>query len=297
MRTLPIALSALLCLPGAALAQDVLSHDPLSDAIGEVERASAERARAQAELETLVEQRGAVRRRLRERVRALHRMRRAGALPLSEGFDALLRHQSRLNRLEQLLRRDVEGLRTLERRVAGLREESVRLAAQVEESEQRAAELRQAEESQLALLSQLVEDPVAHPDAFGLRPSDGAGPAGLSSQHGNLPLPVGGSARRAAAARAGGAGRELAATPGGAVRAVHPGRVAYAAAHPAYGNLVILDHGDGHYTVYGGLGVVAARVGQSVPADAAIGAVGAQPLFFQVRRGTRALDARRWLGL
>ncbi|HBQ17679.1 MAG TPA: peptidase, partial [Myxococcales bacterium] len=56
-------------------------------------------------------------------------------------------------------------------------------------------------------------------------------------------------------------------------------------------------HGDGHYTVYGGLGAVAVQVGQQVPANTPLGTVGGQPLFFQVRRGTRALDARAWLGL
>ncbi len=292
MRALGLCLALTLLLPVGASAQD-----ELADALGTLERASAEQARVQAEMQALVGQRGASRRRLRERVRALHRMRRAGALPLSGGFDALLRHQSRLNRLEQLVRRDVEGLHDMERRVAALRDESVRLAAEVEEGERRAAALREAEESQLALLSQMMEDPASYSDGFGLRLSDGSAPAGLASQRGNLPLPVGGSARIATAEREGGAGLELAATAGVSVRAVHTGRVAYASQHPAYGSLVILDHGDGHYTVYGGLGAVAVQVGQQVPANTPLGTVGGQPLFFQVRRGTRALDARAWLGL
>ncbi|MCZ7683294.1 MAG: M23 family metallopeptidase [Sandaracinaceae bacterium] len=103
--------------------------------------------------------------------------------------------------------------------------------------------------------------------------------------------------RLADAQREGGAGLELSAAQGTGVRSVGAGRVAYAAPHPAYGRLVILDHGDGYYTVYGGLGVLAVQVGQSLTADAPLGSIGGQPLFFQVRRGTRPLPAREWLGI
>lgn len=276
----------------------------LAEAIGRVEDATARRERVDAEIAGLLQQRNAARRRMRARVRALYRMRRAGVLPLSGGFEALLRHQSRVERLERMVVRDVEALRSLERRVAALRDETARIAAEVEAAERRVSALRErerAEQSQLAMLSQMIEDPGAWsgPSAgFGVRLSDGAelGPR-FADRRGQLPLPVGGSARISDGEREGGGGLEIATTSGVTVRAVGGGRVAYAAPHPAYGRLVIVDHGDGHYTVYGGLGAVAVTAGTPVARDAVLGTVGDQPVFFQVRRGTRPLPAREWLGI
>ncbi|HEY8427828.1 MAG TPA: peptidoglycan DD-metalloendopeptidase family protein, partial [Sandaracinaceae bacterium] len=161
--------------------------------------------------------------------------------------------------------------------------------------EQRAA-LERATYGMLAALGQPPADADPWSSTFGLRVSD-APAAGFAALRGQLPLPIGGSTTLADAQREGGEGLELSASVGASVRAVAAGRVAYAAPHPAYGQLVILDHGDGYYTVYGGLALVSARVGQSVPASAPIGIVGAAPLFFQVRRGTRPLSAREWLGV
>jgi len=64
---------------------------------------------------------------------------------------------------------------------------------------------------------------------------------------------------------------------------------------------VILDHGDGYYTVYGGLGAVEVRVGDDLSRSARIGSIGTDfsppALFFEVRKGTRTLEPRSWLGL
>ncbi len=64
---------------------------------------------------------------------------------------------------------------------------------------------------------------------------------------------------------------------------------------------MILDHGDGYFTVYGGLGNADVRVGDDIGRGAQIGDIGVDPgppeLYFEVRQGTRTLDARTWLGL
>lgn len=290
--------------PMLAATGAVPTNDGLAGALDALEQSTAERDRVNAEIEGLVTQRDAAQRRLHERVRALYRMRRAGVLPLAGGFQALLRHQSRVDRLERMVSRDVRGLATLRHRVSALRAETSTLAERVEQSEQRVSALREAEQAQmneLEVLSGMIEDPGAWSGAsapgFGLRLVDPPSHIGLAAHRGSLPVPVAGSARLADAEREGGAGLELAATPGVTVRSVLGGRVAYAAPHPAYGRLVILDHGDGHYTVYGGLGALGVTVGQELPTDAVLGTVGAQPVFFQVRRGTRPLPAREWLGL
>jgi septal ring factor EnvC (AmiA/AmiB activator) len=64
---------------------------------------------------------------------------------------------------------------------------------------------------------------------------------------------------------------------------------------------VILDHGDGYYTAYGGLGNVEVRVGDELSAFARIGSIGGSAamsaLYFEVRKGTKTLPPRIWLGL
>lgn len=305
--------SALLSLPVSAYAQapvegllggpTVAIDAQIAEATSELERASAARDRVGAEIDGLVAQREAAQRRLRARVNVLTRARRAGLLPLAEGFDALVRHRARLERLERMVVRDAAALRALEGRVAALRDEGARLAGEAARREATVASLRERramlERATLGAWAGIdPNDPSAPSDGWGLRLSDGGaiGPS-FAERRGRLPIPVGGSAQLREAEREGGRGVELVAAPGVHVRAVAPGRVAYAASHPAYGVLVIVDHGEGYYSVYGGLGALAVSVGASVGSESALGTTGASPIFFQVRRGTRPMPAREWLGI
>lgn len=277
----------------------------LEEALESAERLETERGRLAAELEGVAAQRIASTRRLRRRVRAFYRMRRAGALPLSGGFDALLRHQSRVHHLERLVHRDNRSLERLERRATALTEEVARLAEEEEVARRVADGLSRRQEEQaasLSVLSAMMEDPAAWSgpaSGFGVRLSDPVAREAyrLVDERGRLPLPVGGSAQVQDAEREGGGGLDLITSAGVSVRSVGTGRVAYAAPHPAYGNLVIVDHTDGHYTVYGGLGAIGVRASEPVTRGSVLGVVGPQPLFFQVRRGTRSLPAREWLGI
>ena len=278
----------------------------LAQAFDDIEHDRQEQERLQSEIEGLVAQRNAARQRLRQRVRTFYRLRRAGALPLAGGFEALLTHQARIDRLERMVRRDVRGLGELDQRVATLSEEVSATAQRLEAAERRADDARrreQAQMEQMQILSGMIEDPEAWsgPAAaggFGIRYSDGAsvGPS-LASERGRLPLPVSGTVQLRDAQREGGAGLDVIAPQEARVRAVARGSVAYAAAHPGYGRLVIVSHDGDYYTVYGGLGRIAVEVGQQVDGQALLGSVGPQALFFQVRRGTRPLSARDWLGI
>jgi murein hydrolase activator len=277
----------------------------IAEVVADVDEATASRDRIGAEIEGLLEQRNATDLRLRARVRSLYRWRRAGALPLAGGFDALLRHQSRIERLERMVGRDLDSQRSLGRRVSALREETSGLAGRIEASQRTLTSLRQRksllERAALNPWASLAPAPAqAEPEwqsGFGLRIAGEPVMAAFESARGRLPMPVGGSARVSDAEREGGAGLELAATPGVPVRAVSPGTIAYAAPHPSYGRLVIVDHGQGYYSVYGGLGTIAVGVGASVAADTPLGLVGSGPVFFQLRQGTRPLAAREWLGI
>jgi septal ring factor EnvC (AmiA/AmiB activator) len=85
------------------------------------------------------------------------------------------------------------------------------------------------------------------------------------------------------------------------VRAVFAGKAVYAQWLAEYGNLVILDHGDGVFTLYAWLQAVSVRPGTYVPAGTAIGIAGTGPgrdepgVYFEVRDRQKASDPVAWL--
>ncbi len=85
------------------------------------------------------------------------------------------------------------------------------------------------------------------------------------------------------------------------VRAVYAGRAIYAQWLAEYGNLVILDHGDGVFTLYAWLQSVGVAAGTSIPAGAPVGTAGWGPgrdepgLYFEVRDHQKAADPVAWL--
>jgi murein hydrolase activator len=95
-------------------------------------------------------------------------------------------------------------------------------------------------------------------------------------------------------------GLEIAAPSGAPVAAVHEGEVAFAGPFTGYGNLVILDHGDHAYTLYGFLSAIDVVKGGRVTGGARLGQVGASPagqpaLYFEVRVDGKAVDPLQWL--
>ena len=95
-------------------------------------------------------------------------------------------------------------------------------------------------------------------------------------------------------------GIEIAAAEGTPARAVHGGVVAFSAPFAGYGNLVIVDHGGGAFTMYGHLGEASVSQGQRVARNGVIGTVGLRPvgaaaLYFEVRVDGRPVDPLQWL--
>ena len=68
-----------------------------------------------------------------------------------------------------------------------------------------------------------------------------------------------------------------------------------------YGKIVIVDHGDTFFTVFGHLGEIGVAVGDPVRRGDRLGSAGdtgslAGPrLYFEIRRGGQALDPAPWL--
>lgn len=96
-------------------------------------------------------------------------------------------------------------------------------------------------------------------------------------------------------------GVDIAAERGEPVRSVHAGTVLYARWFRAYGNIVVIDHGDHYYTVYAHLEDVFKSVDNRVEAGDVIATVGdsgamdATGLYFEIRHYNRPLDPLEWL--
>lgn len=101
-------------------------------------------------------------------------------------------------------------------------------------------------------------------------------------------------------------GIKIAAKEGQPVIAVADGNVIFAGQFRSYGNVVILDHGEGFFTIYGFLSQIEAEQGQSVIEGQIIGRIGQDTqgpgmgsnqsaLYFEIRKGTSAQDPEIWL--
>lgn len=139
--------------------------------------------------------------------------------------------------------------------------------------------------------------------------AEGAPSLPLGPFRGALDWPVAGSPRtrwQATTALPGGGrlasnGIEIAAAEGTAVQAIHGGTVAFADTFAGFGRLVIVDHGEQNYTVYGHLLDISVEQGDEIARGRRVGTVGAPPtgapgLYFELRIDGRPVDPLQWLG-
>jgi septal ring factor EnvC (AmiA/AmiB activator) len=95
-------------------------------------------------------------------------------------------------------------------------------------------------------------------------------------------------------------GIEISVPEGQTVRSVHEGTVAYADQFTGYGNLVIVDHGDSAYSLYGYLSSLEVARGAHINAQAQVGASGRDPsgnpaVYFELRIDGKPVDPLQWL--
>jgi septal ring factor EnvC (AmiA/AmiB activator) len=96
-------------------------------------------------------------------------------------------------------------------------------------------------------------------------------------------------------------GIDIEAPEGTPIRAVAGGTVAYRGWMKGYGNLLVLDHGDGYYTLYAHASQILVDEGDQVKGGELIGRVGetgsveGSRLHFEVRYQSRAEDPQLWL--
>jgi septal ring factor EnvC (AmiA/AmiB activator) len=191
----------------------------------------------------------------------------------------------------QRLRRDEQALQSVMERVA--RESVAR--------EQKARDQREADRRRR---------PPPAPDDGGRKPPVAEPPLAEQKDfapvpyQGRCPLPVAGGVRsKFGSARAGGLrwnGIVVGAQAGTPVRAILPGRVAFADYLRGYGFLIIVDHGRGLMSLYGQNQSLQKKAGQSVAGNEVIATVGAtggneaDGLYFEIRVRGRPSDPTGW---
>jgi septal ring factor EnvC (AmiA/AmiB activator) len=96
-------------------------------------------------------------------------------------------------------------------------------------------------------------------------------------------------------------GVKIAAAPGAPVHAVFGGTVLFSQWFKGYGNLIIVDHGNRVFSLYGNLKAPAVAVGDRVAAGQAIAGVGESDdarsgyLYFEIRQDNKPEDPQQWL--
>jgi len=271
---------------------------------------------------------------LRPRLFARERMGRAGELRLLLEARSLADLVKRRYLLDRILSRDLAllaearaALAERERARAEREIEAARLkvlAGDVEDRRLQAEARREERETLLAALRgarALHEKAAVEASAQARRlaefvstlppPRAGvAGPAGFAARRGHLLAPAPGTITV-------GFGRvvnpkfntvtvqngiDLEAPAGAPVRAVAPGRVVHAGWFRGYGNLVIIDHGEGYHSLVAHLASMRTAMGEEVEAGDVLGTVGDSGslkgpyLYFEIREKGRPVDPRPWLG-
>jgi septal ring factor EnvC (AmiA/AmiB activator) len=233
-------------------------------------------------------------------------------LPIAGGFDAFVAHAMKVEGARRAILLDLEELKRLQRSAVelGSQREVVAarravVAAQRDALGQAQALVEEAEERRRAFERAFLSPggSTDHASVYGatlsVRPAFPE--ASFEAARGRLLLPLAGRVELRSRRGPGGPALELIASPGATVRVVHSGRVAFSGVYADYGRLVLVDHGAGYFTLYGNLGQVDVRVGDSVEGGARIGTVDGHgkeaALIFEVRHRDETVEPRPWLGL
>lgn len=202
--------------------------------------------------------------------------------------------QSLLDKLSGNLRAQRREIETLERDERRMTELVERIARMIRERAEKERERRRdAQKSDISRKEKI-------PEAV-----EGAGV--FSFDKGRARLPVKGeiTGRFGAPRTEGGPswkGIFIRSAPGQEVRAAAAGRVVFADWMRGFGNLLILDHGQGYLSIYGNNESLLRQPGDGVRSGEAIATVGSSGgveesgLYFEVRHQGRPIDPMGWLG-
>lgn len=312
----------------ARLAEQAEALDRAANALRDTDAAIAASAASLADLQ---QQRGQIetklhaqRAALAELLRAAYTLDRGSDLSLLLGDDDIARIDRALAYSRYFQHDRVARIRALLGDVARL--EALRASTEAEaralqqQRDQRAAQqaqLEQARDAQRALLAQADARLTQQKDKLAALQHDAQAldqllkrlqdvfadiPAQLGKDtpfvqlRGKLARPVAGTPHAGTGTLA--QGIVIAAKPGAEVRAVAYGRVAWANFMRGYGMLVIIDHGDGWMSLYGGNEAALVSAGDWVKPGQPVAAVGRDPeqggAWFGLRHDGKPVDPRGW---
>lgn len=198
--------------------------------------------------------------------------------------------QRRLQMLDASKKTLSKGRSTHESALAKLRHNRAELDQEIARLQEKARRLRQLVKS--------LETP--KPPAY-------SGPSGdFARRKGGLPWPgpgalavrFGNNFNAELGTRYESQGIELVQDPGTPILAVAGGKVVFAKPFRGFGNLVILDHDDGYYTLYAQASRLFKQVGEKVVAGEKVGVSGfggGRTLYFEIRQRGTPLDPLQWL--
>jgi murein hydrolase activator len=187
----------------------------------------------------------------------------------------------------------LEDQRKAQQKLAG------QIDAQYKNEAQRLSAMKQNEQSLDELLGKLQKaiDEAAREAARRSRPNPtlpSAPGKALANIRGNLPWPAPGPVHNF------GNGVLIAAPRGSEVHAVAAGRVVYAHFMRGYGQLIILNHGNGWLSMYGNNETLLHGVGDDVAEGEALGSASlatsdSTGVYFELRQNGKPVDPRTWL--
>jgi murein hydrolase activator len=196
------------------------------------------------------------------------------------------------------LQADARQAADLAARAAAAREELVRqIDARRDLNAQMVGELEQARDRLQRTVAALPGAAAPEPAVLPLKPFRGAlewpVPGRVLSRFGQQRNPRFGTTTDQS-------GVEIESVDGAPVRAVHEGRVAYADVFAGLGQLVIVDHGNLAFTLYGYLGSIAVTRGMAVTGGQVIAAAGRGPagnsaVYFELRIDGKPVDPVEWM--
>ena len=257
------------------------------------------------------------------RVRAMYKLHRVGVVRVlfsAENYsDALRRYKAFQQVAEndlQLLQAYQRGIEEKEERRKDLIEENRALAKKKSAVEAKKREIEGEKRNKAILLASVKKERVAYEKAVTeLKAREKAlhslvqklttkaaalKGADFKALRGKLPLPVKG-AIFSPTGREKGIG--IRAPEGTKIQAICNGKVAYASWFKGYGNLMIIDHGEGYHTVAAHAARLLKKVGEKVKMGDVVALVGStgsiegSMLYFEIRHHGTAVNPLTWLAL
>lgn len=213
---------------------------------------------------------------------------------------SLLREEAELDRVRSAIEADTRSLQQqraaratrageLEQQRDAQQKLLAEADAQLAQQHDRLAALKRDAQALDRLLKQLQNVFADIPAQLGKTPP-------FATLHGKLAQPVAGDPREGTGLLA--HGIVIAARPGAEVHAVAYGRVAWADFMRGYGMLVIIDHGDGWMSLYGGNEASLVSAGDWVTPGQPIATVGRDPAqggaWFGLRKDGKPVDPQGW---